>query len=117
MFDLTCNMLVSTFRVEVCFSVADRLNLNPKRHYYLLNTYFCSQLQNPFHLMLSSRASLDDVPASSITGKRILLRADFNVPIDEKSGAITDKTRITSTIPTIKKLQALKVSVVHSFRV
>jgi phosphoglycerate kinase len=36
-------------------------------------------------------------------GKKALLRVDFNVPLD-KQYQITDDTRITATIPTIKKI-------------
>lgn len=39
-----------------------------------------------------------------IKGKKILLRVDFNVPLD-KNGEIEDDTRITEAIPTIKHLQ------------
>lgn len=38
-----------------------------------------------------------------LEGKRVLLRADFNVPMD-KVGRILDKTRIEAAIPTIKYL-------------
>src|SRR5687768_14509008 len=39
-------------------------------------------------------------------GKRVLVRVDFNVPIEEKDGkqVITDETRIKETLPTIKYL-------------
>ncbi|MBN1897334.1 MAG: phosphoglycerate kinase, partial [Spirochaetes bacterium] len=36
-----------------------------------------------------------------IKGKRVIMRADFNVPLDEK-GHITDDTRIVKAMPTIE---------------
>ncbi len=39
-----------------------------------------------------------------IRGKKILLRCDFNVPLDKKTGDISDETRIVSSLPTIKYL-------------
>ena len=38
-----------------------------------------------------------------LKGKKILLRTDFNVPMD-KVGRILDQTRITAEIPTIRYL-------------
>ena len=38
-----------------------------------------------------------------VTGKRVIVRCDFNVPQDE-TGAITDDIRITSALPTINYL-------------
>ncbi len=42
--------------------------------------------------------SMADLP---IKGKRILMRVDFNVPVDDR-GNVTDDTRITAVIPSIK---------------
>ena len=39
-----------------------------------------------------------------VAGKKILMRCDFNVPYDKKTGIITDDTRIVATIPTIRYL-------------
>lgn len=46
-----------------------------------------------------------------LKGKVVLLRVDFNVPIDE-NGKIADATRIKSTIPTIEYLSKQKAKIV-----
>lgn len=46
------------------------------------------------------KQTIDDV---EIRGKRVIIRADFNVPLDE-SLQITDDTRIRSTLPTINRV-------------
>src|SRR4051812_13050930 len=37
-----------------------------------------------------------------LTGKRVLMRVDFNVPQDKVTGAITNTARIAAALPTIK---------------
>ncbi len=39
-----------------------------------------------------------------VTGKKVLLRCDFNVPQDKKTGAITSDKRIVAALPTIQYL-------------
>ena len=47
------------------------------------------------------KKTIDDI---NVSGKRVLVRCDFNVPLDKETGAITDTTRIVESLPTIKKL-------------
>ena len=50
-----------------------------------------------------SFATLDDLFAhGDVTGRRILMRADLNVPV--KDGAVSDATRIERIVPTIREL-------------
>lgn len=41
---------------------------------------------------------------TKVEGKRVLVRVDFNVPLNSETGAITDGSRIKYTVPTIKYL-------------
>jgi phosphoglycerate kinase len=47
-----------------------------------------------------------------VSGKRVLVRVDFNVPVDPKTGEITDDSRIRASLTTIKYLLEHKASIV-----
>ncbi|MFE0531080.1 phosphoglycerate kinase [Micromonospora parva] len=48
--------------------------------------------------------TLDDLLAEGVSGRRVLVRADLNVPLDKQSGAITDDGRIRAVLPTLGAL-------------
>lgn len=50
-------------------------------------------------------ATIHSIDELTLAGKRVLVRVDFNVPLDD-SGAITDDKRITESLPTIRKIIA-----------
>ncbi len=50
------------------------------------------------------KRSIADLGADQLKGKRVLVRVDFNVPRDKKTGEITDDRRIKEALPTIKYL-------------
>jgi phosphoglycerate kinase len=49
-----------------------------------------------------ARMNVSDLNAAAVRGSRVLVRVDYNVPIE--NGAVTDDTRIRATLPTLKAL-------------
>jgi phosphoglycerate kinase len=49
--------------------------------------------------------SVDELIADGVSGRRVLLRADLNVPLDKGTGAITDDGRIRASLPTVQALR------------
>ncbi len=47
-----------------------------------------------------------------VAGKKVLCRVDYNVPIDEHSGQITDDARIRETLPTLQYLLEQNAAVI-----
>ena len=62
-------------------------------------------------MSVSSMFDLPSVAGEQVAGKRVLVRVDFNVPLDD-SGAITDDTRIVAALPTIQHLVRQDATVV-----
>lgn len=47
-----------------------------------------------------------------VEGKKVLMRVDFNVPLDLNTGAITDDSRIRAVLPTLKYLVGHQAKVI-----
>jgi phosphoglycerate kinase len=58
-----------------------------------------------------AKKSVANLSAADLSGKRVLVRVDFNVPLDEQ-GNITDDTRIRAALPTIQDLTSKGAKVI-----
>ena len=58
--------------------------------------------------MSFNKKTIEDI---DVSGKKVLVRCDFNVPLDENKN-ITDETRINAALPTIKYLLEHKAAVI-----
>jgi len=50
------------------------------------------------------KLSIADLPPKFLENKRVVMRVDFNVPLDKKTGAITNPQRVVEALPTIRRL-------------
>jgi phosphoglycerate kinase len=57
-----------------------------------------------------TKKTVANLSASDLSGKKVLVRADFNVPLD--GGNITDDTRIRAALPTISDLTSKGAKVI-----
>jgi phosphoglycerate kinase len=49
--------------------------------------------------------SVDDLLSEGVSGRRVLLRTDLNVPLDKTTGEIRDDGRIRASLPTLQALR------------
>jgi phosphoglycerate kinase len=49
--------------------------------------------------------TLDDLLSDGVAGRRVLVRADLNVPLSKDSGRITDDGRVHASLPTLTALR------------
>ncbi|KAJ6909983.1 phosphoglycerate kinase [Populus alba x Populus x berolinensis] len=74
---------------------------------------FKSNGRAPRAVVSMAKKSVGDLTAADLKGKKVFVRADLNVPLDENQ-KITDDTRIRAAVPTIKYLISKGAKVILS---
>ncbi|MQL90695.1 hypothetical protein Taro_023298 [Colocasia esculenta] len=69
--------------------------------------------RGPRGVVSMAKKSVGDLTEADLKGKKVFVRADLNVPLDENQN-ITDDTRIRAAIPTIKHLTGKGAKVILS---
>ncbi|KAL5975747.1 hypothetical protein ACLOJK_020073 [Asimina triloba] len=64
-------------------------------------------------IMAARKKSVGDLKEADLKGKRVFVRVDLNVPLDENLN-ITDDTRVRAAVPTIKYLMGNGAKVILS---
>jgi phosphoglycerate kinase len=70
----------------------------------VMHTCITGKIRNAFRGGISVNYNKKSVTDIDVNGKKVLLRCDFNVPLDKKTGEITDAGRIIASLPTINYL-------------
>eukprot|EP01036_Dinobryon_divergens_P029677 gene29677-38806_t len=78
----------------------------------LVSGFRSNRMVNVHQTVLEAKKSVGDLTEEDLKGKRVFVRADFNVPLEK--GKITDDTRIRGAIPTIKYLTSKGAKVLLS---
>ena len=66
-----------------------------------------------FRHMSTSKLCVDQLPSASLSGKRVFVRADLNVPFSKDDpSVISDDTRVRGAVPTLEHLSAAGARVI-----